>query len=135
MSDEKFDDGFSLVELLVSVFLIAILSVALIPNLVASMQAGSNMKTRTFAIAVNRQAIVGLEAAGNTSCSALNTYVATSANQSVVIPTGKTLTVTFSPASFACTANVPYSQPVTATVTDSSGFQLSRATTSIWITQ
>jgi len=135
MSNEKFDDGFSLVELLVSVFLIAVLSVALIPNLVASMQAGSNMKTRTFAIAVNKQAITGLEAAGNTSCSALNTFVGAAANQSVAIPTGKTLTVTFSPASFACSTSVPYSQPVTATVTDASGFQLSSATTSIWITQ
>lgn len=138
MSNEKFDDGFSIVELLVSLLLMAVLSVVLIPNLVKSMQSSSNLKTRTLAIAVNKESIAGAEAAASTSCAALNTYIGAAGNKSVKLATGQTMTVTFSPAAFACNATPPYSQTLAVTVTDNTSgqpVQYSSATTSVWITQ
>lgn len=136
MLNKKFDDGFSIVELLVSVVLLAVLSIALVPNLVASMQASNSAKTRTLAIAVNRQTIASIEAAASTSCSALNAFVVLGSNQSVSVATGKVVNVVFAPASFACSATAPYSQTVKVSVSDSvTGVQLSSASTSVWITQ
>ena len=114
-NDDRNDSGFSLIEIVVSIFILAILSLALLPPLIQGIKqaAGNAILASATHIVSSRMDAVRQQAP---SCAALTNYVA-SAPSNVIDSSGVTLHVATT--MDACPAVYPATVGLTVTVTRS----------------
>ncbi|WEK14109.1 MAG: prepilin-type N-terminal cleavage/methylation domain-containing protein [Candidatus Microbacterium phytovorans] len=129
MFQRSADDGFSLVEVLISLFLLAMLALAVLPLLVGATRVSVSNRDLATATAFANAQLAPIKTAfptdsATTSCASLRTQARTG----IAGPDGTTAAIAVNPCP-ATSAGYPASVPVTVTVTDSDGDTVVRLVT------
>lgn len=128
MSRNLTDDGFSLVEMIIAMFILAVISLAVLPLLIGAMQTSvvnrDHVEATTFANAQLAELRDGFPLeSSTTSCATLTTHARSAAN-AVVDPAGTGMTATVEIA--ACPTAFPASVHVTVKIHDQDGDEITR---------
>lgn len=131
-SDQLDESGFTIIELVISVLLLALTASFLAPMLIQALNVSATNELRVMAIELNREKLEQLQN-GTYTCQSLDALVAAQP-ELVPLASGEILSVDYvSSNNSTCYTSTPYSYPITVTVTSSKQRLLSKASTNLLV--